>query len=87
FRGRQRLMTITSMIVGLVFLGAMIWCATSFFQALETRDMILYATLFLFVNGALMMMKLWFWLMMIRYSIARELKRVELQVSMLVEQK
>jgi hypothetical protein len=49
--------------------------------------MILYATLFLFLCGALMMLKLWFWLMMIRYSVARELKRLELQCNMLVERR
>jgi hypothetical protein len=87
FRGRQRFSTIAMMIVGIAFMAAMIWCALSFFHTNDTRQMILYATLFLFLCGALMMLKLWFWLMMIRYSVARELKRLELQCSLLVERR
>jgi hypothetical protein len=85
FRGRQRTSTIATVVVGFALFTVMIWCAVSFFRTADTREMILYATLFLFVNGALMMLKLWFWLMMIRYSIARELKRLELQCSMFAE--
>jgi hypothetical protein len=87
FRGRQRFSTIAMVVVGIVFMAAMIWCAASFFRTGDTRQMILYATLFLFLNGAIMMMKLWFWLMMIRYAVSRELKRLELQCSMLAERR
>lgn len=79
FSGRQRLGTIAAMLAGLACMAAMVWCALLFFHTTEVREMILYATLFLLLTGNIMMMKLWFFLLMIRYSIARELKRVELQ--------
>jgi hypothetical protein len=79
FRGRQRLSTGVSVAVGIVVLGAMVWSGVSFFRASDTRGMILSATLFLFFTGVLAMLKLWFWLLMIRYSLARELKRIEMR--------
>ncbi|MDZ4753170.1 MAG: DUF6768 family protein [Phycisphaerae bacterium] len=81
FRGRQRLGTIGAMLTGLGFMALMGWCAVLFFRTSEVREMILYATLFLAITGVVMMMKLWFFLLMIRYAIVRELKRVELQCS------
>jgi hypothetical protein len=80
FRGRQRFVTFASVVVGIAFMAIMAWCGVRFFATSEVREMILYATMFLFTTGALMMMKLWFWLMMIRYSLSRELKRMELQL-------
>jgi hypothetical protein len=85
FRGRNLTVTIVTTIVTLAILAAMVWCAMRFFQATETRDLILYAILFMFGSLAVTMLKLWFWLMMIRYSIVREVKRVELQISTLAE--
>jgi hypothetical protein len=85
FRGRNLFVSIFTTIVSLAILAAMVWCAMRFFQATAVRDMILYAILFMYGSLAVGMLKLWFWLMMIRYSIVREVKRVELQVSMLAE--
>jgi hypothetical protein len=87
FRGRNLYVSIFTTIVSLAILAAMVWCAMRFFQATEVRDMILYAILFMYGSLAVGMLKLWFWLMMIRYSIVREIKRLELQCSMLVHQR
>ncbi len=80
FRGRNLYVSIGTTIVSLAILTAMVWCAFRFFDATETRDMILYAVIFLFGSLAVSMLKLWFWLMMIRYSIVREIKRIELRM-------
>ena len=85
FRGRNLYVSIFTTTVSLAILSAMVWCAIRFFQATETRDMILYAILFMYGSLAVGMLKLWFWLMMIRYSIVREIKRVEMQVSALAD--
>ena len=85
FRGRQRFVSIASILITLAMIAGMIWCAVGFFHAAEVREMILFAVGFLFLSGAVAMLKLWFWLMMIRYSIARELKRLELQVGMMTQ--
>jgi hypothetical protein len=82
FRGRNLYFSILTTLVSIALLAVMVWCAVRFFHATETRDMILYATLFLYVSCAVAMLKLWFWLMMIRYSIVREVKRMELRASM-----
>ena len=85
FRGRNLFMSVITTTVSIVMLTVMVWSAVRFFNATEVRDMIMYAVIFLYLSGAVMMLKLWFWLMMIRYSIVREVKRVELQVSMLTQ--
>ena len=85
FRGRNLYVSIFTTTVSLAILAAMGWCAMRFFQATDVRDMILYAILFMYGSLAVAMLKLWFWLMMIRYSIVREVKRVEMQVSTLAE--
>lgn len=85
FRGRNLYVSILTTTVSLMMLAVMVWCTIRFLQAVEVRDMILYAVVFMCMLCAVTMLKLWFWLMMIRYSIVREIKRVELQVSTLAE--
>jgi hypothetical protein len=85
FRGRQRFVTLFSKAFTLAVMAVMIWCVVAFFQTADVRDMIFYATLFLYLGSVIAMLKLWFWLMMIRYSIARELKRLELQFGLLAQ--
>ncbi len=62
-----------------VFLGVAVYSAVQFFAAQEPKDWALYATLFL---GALIIMailKLWFYLVWLRNSLMREIKRMELR--------
>ena len=85
FRGRNLYVSIVTTTVSLAMLAGMAWCGFRFFQTADVRDMIMFAVIFMGLMCAVTMMKLWFWLMMIRYSIVREVKRVELQVSTLSE--
>lgn len=62
------------------FIGA-VFSAVKFLDAAETRDQILYATLFLAFTHLLGLMKIFSWQMVHRNSIAREIKRLALHIA------
>lgn len=65
--------------------GLAVWSAVRFFAAADTRDMIMWAVLFLFSLQAVGLLKLWYWMALNRNAVTREVKRLELQVARLVE--
>ena len=69
--------------IGLLFLAAAIYSAVAFFHASETRDQIMYATIFLSCFLGLGLMKIFAWQMLHRNSIKREIKRLELRIAQL----
>ena len=83
FRGKQRWMTVAVWIEQFVFFGLTVFVAVRFFQAESTRDQIFYATLFLACFWVGTMIKLWYWMLLNKNSVIREVKRLELQVALL----
>jgi len=67
--------------VALAFLAGALFSAVRFFGAEETRNQILYATLFLTFFHWLGLMKIFAWQMIHRNSVAREIKRLEVRVA------
>jgi len=67
--------------VALAFLAGALFSAVRFFGAEETRNQILYATLFLTFFNWLGLMKIFAWQMIHRNSVAREIKRLEVRVA------
>jgi hypothetical protein len=68
-------------VVAMLFLAGAVYSAVSFFRAAETRDQILYATIFLACFYAIGLMKIFAWQMLHRNSIKREIKRLELRLA------
>jgi hypothetical protein len=62
-----------------VFLGVAVFSAIQFFAAQEPKQWALYATLFLAALIVLAILKLWFYLVWLRNSVMREIKRMELR--------
>jgi hypothetical protein len=85
FRGRQLFVSLLTWAFMLVMLAVMVWCAVAYFRTTDVWEMILYATIFLYLSIGVALMKLWFWLMMVRYSIVREMKRLELQFCLMAK--
>lgn len=83
FRGRTRWMTIMVWIESFIFFALAIFAAFRFFEVESIRDLILYATLFLICMGIQIAMKIWYWMLLNKNSVTREIKRLELQVAML----
>lgn len=81
FRTRHRWLVV------LVFLSTTglflvdIFAAYQFFQAESMRAMIAWATGFIFLGMWIAMLKVWYWMELNKNSLAREIKRLELEVA------
>jgi len=87
FHGKMRWMAIVATIYSVVFPVLMVLAAVEFFRADDTKWQIFYATGFLLMAMLLVLVKLWGWMLMNRYSIQRQIKRLELRILELGEQK
>ncbi len=88
YQGRRRWLNLGAMIGTMGLLGGLLFCGYQFFQvepleAGSTRQWIAWATGFLALFIWLVLMKLWFWLELVKNSVTREVKRLELQVALL----
>ncbi len=83
--GRALAINILGAVFSFVFFGLSIVAAVRFFGAGETRGQILWATAFLFCSLAVAMLKMWFWMLLNRNAITREIKRLEVQVARLAD--
>lgn len=81
FRGRALHITIIIVVGVFAFMGLMIYSGFRFFDATETKDLILWAVLFMYASMCVGMLKLWTWMDMQRNSVTREIKRLELQIA------
>jgi len=86
FRGRRRLLAIGGVAANLWFLGVAIFAGVRFIQAGDQRTMILWGAVVAFCLGTVTAIKIWYWLEMARLALARDIKRVELQVALLSQQ-
>ena len=83
YKGKMKWLSVYIMIVIFIAFGFTIFFTIRFFQVDNLREMMTYgAGAFL---GLIMtaMLKFWFWLQMNNHSILREIKRIELQMSII----
>jgi hypothetical protein len=86
FRGRHVWLNTLGFLFTFIAFGLTLFCAYQFFHAEGTRAMIAWASGFLWSALSVAMLKIWFWMEMHRYSLIREIKRLELQVAHLSRQ-
>lgn len=82
--GRTGWFNLIGVPVMFAFVGIAVWAGIRFFDATETRGMVLWAVVFLFSAQSIGMLKLWYWMLLNRNSVTREVKRLEFQVARLV---
>jgi len=90
YQGRRRWLNLGASVVTFIVFAAMIWCGFKFFGAepdATTQELIGWATGFLTLFLFTVLMKIWFWLELLRTSVTREVKRLELQVALLNQSK
>ena len=83
YKGKMKWLSVYIMIVIFAAFGFSVFFAIRFFQVETLREMMVYgAGAFL---GLIMtaMLKFWLWLQMSNHSILREIKRIELQMSIM----
>lgn len=83
FRGRALHITILVMGFTIAFMVLAIYAAVQFFDASETKDLLLWSVVFLYSGMCVAMLKMWTWMDMHKNSITREVKRLELQIARL----
>lgn len=89
FRGRNRWLNILAFIYTFAFFGLAIWFAVEFFATNpgDTKTLIAWAAGFLWMTTAIGMAKMWSWMQMHKNVLIREIKRLELEVSLLRKEK
>jgi len=84
-RSRQRWLSAWAMLVSLIIFGLTVFAAVRMFQAPDVRETLLWAVGALVGMLAVSMLKIYFWMQLDKYSVLRELKRLEAQVARLAE--
>ncbi len=81
FAGRRRWWNLYAAGVVFGFFALAVVAALRFFGTPDAADRVLWATAFLFGMLIVMSVKIWFWLQMMRNSLLREIKRLELRLA------
>lgn len=85
FRGRHRRLAIGGAVVNLLLFVAAVFSAIQFVAAADVRGMLRWGAATFLCFGLVTAIKVWYWLEMARLSITRDVKRLELRVSRLVD--
>ena len=85
YTGRHRFFSIMVTVVMLLYMAFGIFCAVKFFNATEMKSLIMWSGGFFLSIGAILGMKIWSWMQIDKNAIMREIKRLELQISVLAK--
>lgn len=80
FRGRQKWLSIWGYIIGIILVATGVWALLRFLAATELQELARFGMFFMAAFAAVMAMKIWFWMVMNRNSIIREILRLELRI-------
>ena len=86
FRGRRRLVALGGVVANTALFVAAVISASRFLDASDQRSMLIWAAATTLCVLAVMSIKAWYWIEMARLALARDIKRVELQVALLAKQ-
>jgi hypothetical protein len=81
FRSRHRWLVVVALTEATILSVLEIVVAYQFFQAESTREMIAWATGFVSCLFVIAMIKIWYWMELNKNSLAREIKRLELELA------
>lgn len=81
YNTRMRSIVILVWSFALVFIAGAVISAVKFFEAEETKSLILFATIFLVCAHWVDLMKIFAWQMIHKNNIKREIKRLELRIA------
>lgn len=81
FRGRRLWLTLFPIGLSLLYAGLMVWSGYQFFESETTQSQIAWATGFLVFAISVGLTKIWIWGEWNRYSLVREIKRLELAIA------
>ena len=85
FKGKLKWLSMYVALMILVFFVLGIYCLIEFINAEITRDLLRWGAAMFACLMAVGLLKTWHWMQMDKNSLMREIKRLELQVSLLVK--
>jgi len=85
FQGKLKWVAYYTMVVMLLISVTMVYCLVEFLNATELRDMMLWGAGMFASLIMIAMLKMWHWMQMNNNSLSREIKRLELQISILAK--
>jgi hypothetical protein len=85
FRGRNRRLAVFAVLLTVLLMVAAVFSLTRLLGTPDVRQMLLWGGAALLCVAMVLAMKVWYWLELLRLSVTRDLKRLELQVSRLAE--
>ena len=80
FRGRNKWLSLATLVVTVLFLVLAVYAAIQFYRAEILRDMLLWFAVAAVCFMAIGAIKIWSWMEMAKNETMREIKRLELQV-------
>lgn len=80
FQGRNRWNSILAVIGSIFVMAVGIYSLIQFINSTGSREIAIYGALFIFSLVSIILIKLWFWMEMSRFSIVREILRLELRI-------
>ncbi|MCG8385038.1 MAG: hypothetical protein MJA30_05820 [Cytophagales bacterium] len=83
YKGRNKWISITSAVLGVVLFAIFVYAAVQFFKVEDTREMLQWMAIGFVCLGTSQAMKVWQWMQMDKNALLREMKRLEVQISML----
>ncbi len=83
YKSKMGWLAITMNIVHLLFFVCFVYAVIAFFDAETTKDMIIWSSAGFLSMIFMAMLKLYVWMQMDKNDILREMKRIELQISVL----
>ncbi len=84
YHGRNRWINLIAGVLTFALYALAVWCAVAFFGAESVRGMLSWGFGFIFCALSVGNLKLWHWMQMDKNCVLREVKRLELQVALLV---
>jgi len=87
YQGRNKYAYIAVLVVSIILLGIFVYCGIEFFNAESARDMAISGTIGFFCIVMIMGIKINHWMQMQTNRVLREMKRLELQIAAVAENK
>ena len=81
YKGRMKYWAMLTTFMQLVFTGLFFYCAYMFFTVETNKEMIIWGISGLYIALSICMIKLFHWMQMNKNSILREIKKIELHLS------
>ena len=81
FQGKNKTIYIITFIVSFFLFGVVIWAGIKFYHAETIKEMLSYGAISFFFMIAVMGTKIWYWMQMNNNALLREMKRLELQIA------